>query len=234
MIMDRVPGGPFQEQFLKASWLKKGVIVRNIIAYFVQLFEKRFHELGNLYTMTDLQQLTTKDIPDTKLLGSDSSSTDNGFCLSEIVSYSFFSDTHLRANIPQDPFKSSHDWLAARIQLHIYDIDHPRLTDADSDDSEEEDEDLNSEITIMNSPLAIKSCARRLLALLPTFFPNRNTFEEFVLHHHDLNANNILVDASHKLTGIIDWERISTLPLWLACDIPKFLIDTARSNPETP
>jgi len=39
-----------------------------------------------------------------------------------------------------------------------------------------------------------------------------------------------MVDASYNLTGIIDWECITTCPLWLACQVPKFIDDVPRLN----
>jgi hypothetical protein len=79
----------------------------------------------------------------------------------------------------------------------------------------------------------MKSRAQRLIDLLPQFFP-RDEAEEFVLHHHDLNSHNILVDNSHDLAAVIDWECINTCPLWLACEIPKFLDGTVRDTPPNP
>ncbi len=34
---------------------------------------------------------------------------------------------------------------------------------------------------------------------------------------------NILVDGDGEITGIIDWECVSTLPLWRASEAPVFL-----------
>jgi aminoglycoside phosphotransferase (APT) family kinase protein len=44
-----------------------------------------------------------------------------------------------------------------------------------------------------------------------------------MLFHHDLSMQNILVDDKGGLTGVIDWECVSILPLWAACDFPAFL-----------
>lgn len=43
---------------------------------------------------------------------------------------------------------------------------------------------------------------------------------------------NILCDSDGKITGIIDWECISALPLWIACSLPEFL--TGRDRNEEP
>ena len=44
----------------------------------------------------------------------------------------------------------------------------------------------------------------------------------------DLSGNNILVDEDHCFSGIIDSECVHTVPLWLGCQIPKFLRSPAK------
>ena len=42
--------------------------------------------------------------------------------------------------------------------------------------------------------------------------------------HDDLSQQNILVDKDNgKLTAVVDWECVSALPLWKACQLPEFL-----------
>ena len=44
-----------------------------------------------------------------------------------------------------------------------------------------------------------------------------------MLFHDDLDMDDILVDDNGILTGVVDWECVSALPLWKACDFPPFL-----------
>jgi hypothetical protein len=46
-----------------------------------------------------------------------------------------------------------------------------------------------------------------------------------MLFHHDLSESNILVDDNGSLASVIDWEYMSTVPLFMGCQIPQFLID---------
>jgi hypothetical protein len=225
ILMERVSGGPFSDRWLQASWLKKEVLVRKTMAYLVQLFGKRFTSMGNIYATNYLQQLPTAQIPKTTLLGPEFRCSDTGICLSEMVSVPFFSGKHLEAKVERGPFRNSRDWLAARLHLHIYDIDNAPEPNSDSSDGGDDEDDEYAHLT---SPEVTKRRAERLLALLPVVFPEEH--EEFVLHHHDLNSSNIMVDTSYKLTGIIDWECITTCPLWLACQVPKFIDDVPRLN----
>jgi hypothetical protein len=70
-----------------------------------------------------------------------------------------------------------------------------------------------------------KNLAERLLGILPEIFPQdeHNQSESTALFHDDLSLQNILVDDHAKITGVIDWECVSALPLWRACQLPQFL-----------
>jgi hypothetical protein len=41
--------------------------------------------------------------------------------------------------------------------------------------------------------------------------------------HDDLNNQNIIVDAAGRLSGVVDWEGVSTCPLSIGCQYPGFL-----------
>jgi hypothetical protein len=214
MIMKRIHGGGLQTQWSSMGWLRKELVVRNVISYFVQLLQKRFTLIGSLYATTDMQHLSTESLPNAVLLGSEFSTSDAAFCISQIVSIPFFWGKHFGFNVPRSPYKTSREWLTAQLQLYILDADEPESDTSGTDSDDEPDE--------LTTPESIKRRANRLLSLVPQIFPESS--EEFVLHHDDLNESNIMVDIlNHNVTGIIDWECTHTVPLWYACQIPKFL-----------
>lgn len=49
--------------------------------------------------------------------------------------------------------------------------------------------------------------------------------EEFSLYHDDISRQNLIIDSKGKLHALVDWECVSVMPLWKACQIPSF-IDT--------
>jgi hypothetical protein len=51
-----------------------------------------------------------------------------------------------------------------------------------------------------------------------------------VLWHDDLSLGNILVDDDGKVTALIDWECVSCKPLWMAAEMPKFLLGPVREE----
>ena len=45
-MMSRVPGRKLRDQWSSTSWLKKELLVRKIVSYHAQLFQKRFKRIG--------------------------------------------------------------------------------------------------------------------------------------------------------------------------------------------
>jgi Ser/Thr protein kinase RdoA (MazF antagonist) len=56
------------------------------------------------------------------------------------------------------------------------------------------------------------------------------TPEPSILFHGDLSMQNILVDDDGKIIGIVDWECVSALALWKACQLPELLEDRDRNE----
>ncbi|KAF3026777.1 hypothetical protein E8E14_014865 [Neopestalotiopsis sp. 37M] len=62
----------------------------------------------------------------------------------------------------------------------------------------------------------------------------RQDVEPTMLWHDNLSADNILVDVeTGQLTGILDWDCVSCLPVPIACDMPALLYD-GKYRPEEP
>lgn len=119
---------------------------RGMFTALVDLHLDVLRGMGNIYATNHLQQLPTAQIPKTTLLGPEFRCSDTGICLSEMVSVPFFSGKHLEANVERGPFKNSRDWLAARLHLHIYDIDN--ASEPDSDSSDDGDDEYESTLIL--------------------------------------------------------------------------------------
>ncbi|KAF2866812.1 kinase-like domain-containing protein [Massariosphaeria phaeospora] len=204
IIQDRVSGETLETKWHDVSWMMKDILVRKVIDYLSKLFGDRFDHIGSLYAKKHLSYLSEEHKPSVV-------DVDEQYCLGDVVSLPFFVGNHLTQNISRGPFKSSQHWLAARLQVLINDTENL------PPDAEEYD---------IERATNIKPLALRLLALLPKVFPE--TDEEFVLHNHDLNTQNIIVDTDGKLKGVVDWECIHTAPLWFACQLPEFLRGRTR------
>jgi aminoglycoside phosphotransferase (APT) family kinase protein len=44
-----------------------------------------------------------------------------------------------------------------------------------------------------------------------------------ILFHDDLSMQTILVGEEGNLTAVVDWECVSTVPVWRACQLPQLL-----------
>lgn len=97
------------------------------------------------------------------------------------------------------------------------------LLDSDSDSDSGEIEDAEKVIEL----------AKRLVEAVPIFFPVSSTdeAEPTCLYHDDVNMHNILVNSEDqsKLSAILDWEFVSSVPLWKACQYPVFLRGKSRN-----
>ncbi|KAK0712328.1 phosphotransferase enzyme family-domain-containing protein [Apiosordaria backusii] len=134
-----------------------------------------------------------------------------------IVDSVFFSGPRCNYPVPRGPFDSSHDWLRAYLDLII--MEHTNaLAKAKTEDDKEHAE-------------MVLRLARKLLRMVHKIFPSL-VFppEHTVLWHDDLSLKNLLVDNNGRVTGVIGWECVSTVPRWMACQMPAFLRGPSRKQ----
>ncbi|KAK2811483.1 hypothetical protein FQN50_002106 [Emmonsiellopsis sp. PD_5] len=208
ILMELMPGQPLRRKWRKMAMGAKEDLIKQLASYQAKLFEKRFDGIGSIYKARKEEPAGPQGV-DYTLDSNHSDPPKPPFTLGRIVSMMFFWDDHLSHDIPRGPFRNSHDWLHARLTLTIN--DQERIL-KESDDEDEIEDAENA-----------KDCAQRLLKVLPSIFPPTEPVESTILFHDDLSRQNILVDESGKLTAIVDWECVSTLPLWRACQIPHLL-----------
>ncbi|KAK0645445.1 phosphotransferase enzyme family-domain-containing protein [Cercophora newfieldiana] len=131
-----------------------------------------------------------------------------------IVSSVFFAGPHFHYTVPRGPFTSSHDWLRSHLMIIIK--EHTTaLSTTDTADREYAE--------------GVLRVTRKLLRLLPKIFPQLiHPAERTILWHDDLSLMNLMVDDTGRITAVIDWECISTMPRWVASQMPEFLRGTHR------
>ena len=129
--------------------------------------------------------------------------------LGRIVSLDFFQAHRLYLDVPRGPFLNSSQWLHARLQLIKNDCERIITASNDEEDIEEARDDLAFAMKIEKTMLKVIS---------PNVEP-----ETTVLHHADLNAQNILATEDGSFVGLVDWECVSTVPLWKAAQFPAFI-----------
>ena len=65
----------------------------------------------------------------------------------------------------------------------------------------------------------------RLLRLFMEWMPKDNTRDSFVISHPDLDLQNVLVDESGTVTGLVDWDGVTTVSQLAGCAYPSWLTD---------
>jgi hypothetical protein len=61
----------------------------------------------------------------------------------------------------------------------------------------------------------------KYLQIAPYLAPRDNFLSRPTLRHPDLNPHNIFVSEDFTITGVIDWQHVSVLPLVLHAGIPS-------------
>ncbi|KIL94005.1 hypothetical protein FAVG1_02567 [Fusarium avenaceum] len=202
IMMTKLDGVTLHNVWPRLNHLQKSHAVRQIAFFQLSLFTKKFYRIGNLYPETS-------------------------HAPQRIVSIPFFQGGRAWKVNNRGPFPNSSQWIYARLNLQRRDAWYTMtkyLRQKGDGSLTQQDYDR---------ALYTSQLCRRIFPFIARFFPeNGNTLEQTVLHHDDLHANNILANDLGTITGIVDWECVSTVPLWKACFYPKFLYDPPRHTPE--
>ncbi|KGO69662.1 Aminoglycoside phosphotransferase [Penicillium italicum] len=258
MLMTKMPGKPFGEILQSLPFAVKARLVKELAASSASLFRNQLRGIGNIYgepsvvedSESSVQIPTHRELVDTEklVLAKDPGSNDGSapvnqtsggplFNLPEkgssvgalpdvgrIVSMQFFWDSHIHQNVHRGPFRSSKDWMIARLSFNENDCRSALKKHSDGD----LDSDAEDEVDVATRTLKIID---GLKSLLPLIFPTDDDDSELsMIFHNDLSRHNILVDDSGELTGVLDWECVSAVPLWKACSYPSFLEGRPRHS----
>ncbi|KAI0260085.1 phosphotransferase enzyme family-domain-containing protein [Gloeopeniophorella convolvens] len=154
---------------------------------------------------------------------------DAEFVVGPVVTVPFFYGNRIQFAPNRGPFHTSSSYFFSLLGLHVAStVERKNIADADEDYDSDDVADIDD----------AKDAYQALLSLLPTFFPAAPEPESFVLFHDDLSTNNILIDpATHRITGVVDWECAALQPTWRAARVPQLLdgpdFDDGTPIPET-
>ncbi|EGP84287.1 uncharacterized protein MYCGRDRAFT_75353 [Zymoseptoria tritici IPO323] len=220
-LMDFMPGTELTNVWLGLEFQQKAEVVRQLARYQAELLLLPFdsHMIGSLYPFSQ---------------SDNSSGPGTSPYIGPVASHRFSWGPTLSgqqdSNARRGPFKNSHNWLAARLQLII---DHPL-------------EPRSKGTPPADAASQAPSLAHRLLALLPSLFDPEKCGEEIVLHHADLHEGNILISTSERkstsateptidsdpvITALIDWEHQILSPFWHAISPPCLFDGKVRLSP---
>ena len=143
------------------------------------------------------------------------------FIIGHMFDEVFVSESRIHLPGNRGPFQSSLEWMQAAVAMQV-----EYINNGISLSSSKTDETENSEFdsSFLESAPKIKELCHGLLAILPEIFKDEKKESGFVLHHHDINAANVLVDPkTFAITGILDWEMTCVVPKWKTAMEPSFL-----------
>ncbi|OBT67684.1 hypothetical protein VE03_03533 [Pseudogymnoascus sp. 23342-1-I1] len=208
ILMTRLEGRHLGDVWQTISYEAKEELVRRGAGVLGELFGRRLRGVGSIYSLLAGKKGAT--VPE----------------MGRIVSMQFFWGDHIYQDVPRGPFTSSRDWMLARLSLHETEsrASLERLRDAEKEGMDSDDED---ELESAKRTLDIVGGLKKVV---DTVFPAEKATEEeeTVFFHHDLSNHNVLVDEEGALTGLLDWECVSAVSLWKACDFPEFLVEKPR------
>ncbi|KAK4246190.1 phosphotransferase enzyme family-domain-containing protein [Corynascus novoguineensis] len=268
IVMSKMPGTSLRDRWRDVVFSAKEEIVRRLALFCSETFRAQLRGIGNLF-LDDTEASTSTTFSQKSRPVPGSSVQDCGsFRVQRIVSSEFIWDSHIHAEVSRGPFKSSKDWLLARLSLAEMDCrkrlsrfqnkNSPTLGQADGStipederenepeegedenktEGEEEDEkdegdgdDEDEDEDDLEELEHIMDIISRLRRHLDDFFPPPGSEpERTMILHDDLSRQNILVNDDGNLTAVVDWECISALPLWIACQIPPLLQGKPRNE----
>ena len=133
----------------------------------------------------------------------------------------FVSESRVYLPSNRGPFQSSLEWMQAAVAMQVEYINKGISV---SSSKVEELESSEYDDGFQKDAPKMKELCHGILDILPKIFKDEKRESGFVLHHHDINAANILVDPeTFEITGILDWEMTCVVPKWKTVNEPSFL-----------
>ncbi|KAK0643081.1 hypothetical protein B0T16DRAFT_415282 [Cercophora newfieldiana] len=204
VLMSYVPGEPAIRHWRKMTMEQKVSFVEQIAEFQSRYISDRFEGIGSL-----VPSMPTNDNPDPNPVAG------------HLVHPFFFSGSALDHDVNRGPFKSSHDFVMALLDL-AGKMNYPL-----------EDTEDGEEIKKMLTPIQLIAREKRykiassLDSILSRIFPDAmlEDPESTILSHNNMTLSNIRVDPddSYKITGIVGWSLASTSPPWKTSNVPLFL-----------
>ncbi|RPA77394.1 hypothetical protein BJ508DRAFT_241988 [Ascobolus immersus RN42] len=213
ILMQMMPGVALSTVWEEIPFEGKESIVKQLAGYARELREKcQFAAIGSLYKRKDLGEDDLRVSVDTN---------DEEFVLGPVVSL-FFSIGQRKTAMKRDrgPFADDESFMKASCGIVIEDArlaleNAPGESDAGSNSDADSDDWLDTKAS------DILEVTHDLLELASTIFSRPEPTESqqpasYKLEHYDLSSPNILINPeSNTITGIVDWESITTRPDWL-------------------
>ncbi|CRK29461.1 hypothetical protein BN1708_015625 [Verticillium longisporum] len=179
ILMSKLPGEVWATRWQSMAYATKEQLVKKFCRYASHVFRKQCRGIGNIHSSS----------PSAKV--------------GRIVSMHFFWDHRIHEDVPRGPFKTTRDWMQARLMLSSRES-HGKIAkySAQSEMGSDDEDDLHDAQQTLD-------IIKKLQPLVDVVFPPAQDPEPeaTMLFHDDLSLHNILVDRDGNLTGVVDWEK---------------------------
>ncbi|PYI29519.1 hypothetical protein BP00DRAFT_400622 [Aspergillus indologenus CBS 114.80] len=213
IFMELIRGQNLGDIWFDLSEEKRTKLIANLVQVESRLFAPRFPASGSLYYCSDLPGSTKVIIP------SSSPSNEGRFCIGPDTSLGLWYGRRLHLPVERGPYQDCLAVLNAGARKEIAYLS--RFGQPLQPFKRLRRESYNYQ---PQSHLDHIATLEQYLQIAPSLIPrDKPALHRPVLRHPDLQPNNIFVSDDMEISGLIDWQHSTILPLFLRCGIPNSL-----------
>ncbi|KAH9230898.1 hypothetical protein K456DRAFT_1751964 [Colletotrichum gloeosporioides 23] len=206
-VPEFMPGIRAHKRWRKMPMAQKEAIAEKMADYHAQILDagtrlKEFRTMETLY----FDEPKDNEQPPSEL----------HFTPGRVVDYVFFCGINYNYDIPRGPFESSQEWLKSLLNIIIME------KTAEAEDAETESD--------RDEPEAIAEVERKLLTVLPIVFADTESSQQTVPWIPITDLEDILIDDDGNITGLVNWNCVSTMSSWFLTQMPSFLDGKVRNQ----
>lgn len=218
ILMTWVEGVPLRKLWYSMTPDEKEKLVDQLVSYEAELYRTTLENIGSIFE------------------------EDGHFSTGRVVNSGFWWYKRALSSIDKGPFNEVKLFLDTQMQLILEEVSQllgvERMEISKQEEAGEDvDKSQYDEFKGMEDTL---TCLRSTIQqeLNRQGHSNYDLYNDRLLtkiSHPDLSWNNVLVNESKEITGLIDWENAVALPLSVACGLPKlFQPDVPRYTKPDP
>ncbi|KAL8972520.1 MAG: hypothetical protein Q9197_002745 [Variospora fuerteventurae] len=219
IIMERVAGKSLRTCWTSMATDDRFDILDQLVRIEAALFAIKLPASGSIYHRKDLDlETSTLPIPGVP--------EDADFCVGPNALSTWWLDERADLSLDRGPYLTPQDTMASVGKREMTWMTHyaqPRFP------SENLCRELFDYQKIQPTPHI--EALSGYLRISDHLIPKQPSLNRFILRHPDLSPNNIFINDSMEITGVIDWQHSSILPIFLHVGIPNDFQHYDDENP---
>ncbi|KAK1671799.1 hypothetical protein BDP55DRAFT_696521 [Colletotrichum godetiae] len=221
IIMNKIPGEPLADVWKEIPYSAKEQLILRIALFFSETFESQMRGIGNIFPDVPSRQTSTLSKLDAATISC---------ALSNLSAAADFPSQRPHEN-SEVGTSSAPSFTVQRLVSYSFIGEHPysKLSCARLDFVELDCSirlRRHDDVEFLETAMILIT---RLRNHLKDAFPSTGIeMASTVIFHGNMDSRKILVDKVGNLTAVVDWECVSALPLWMACQYPPLLQSKPR------